>query len=94
MITNKYKINLESMPVVPLRGLSIFPYMMIHFDVGRPKSMKAIEVASMKEEPILLVTQKDAKTEDPKADDFYHWGTVANICLLYTSDAADDCCRV
>ncbi|WP_099951282.1 endopeptidase La [Ezakiella peruensis] len=79
MITNKYKINLESMPVVPLRGLSIFPYMMIHFDVGRPKSMKAIEVASMKEEPILLVTQKDAKTEDPKADDFYHWGTVANI---------------
>ncbi len=79
MITNKYKINLESMPVVPLRGLSIFPYMMIHFDVGRPKSMKAIEVASMKEEPILLVTQKDAKTEDPKSDDFYHWGTVANI---------------
>lgn len=79
MITNKYKINLESMPVVPLRGLSIFPYMMIHFDVGRPKSMKAIEIASMKEEPILLVTQKDAKTEDPKADDFYHWGTVANI---------------
>lgn len=79
MSYNNYKIHLESMPVVPLRGLSIFPYMFTHFDVARPKSVKAIEVASMTESPILLVTQKEARVENPDKDDFYHWGTVCSV---------------
>lgn len=79
MSYNNYKIHLESMPVVPLRGLSIFPYMFTHFDVARPKSVKAIEVASMTESPILLVTQKEARVENPNNEDFYHWGTVCSV---------------
>ena len=76
---DNYDKNRVSMPIVPLRGLSIFPNMIIHFDVGRLKSIKAIELASMSESNILLVTQKDATVENPSLDDFYHWGTVASI---------------
>lgn len=79
MTEKNYKINLDSMPVVPLRGLSIFPYMITHFDVSRPKSVKAIELASVNEGPLLLVTQKEARVENPRPEDYYNWGTVVEI---------------
>ena len=46
-------------PLLPLRGLVVFPYMILHFDVGRPKSIKALEEAMMKDQMILLAAQKD-----------------------------------
>lgn len=75
----EFKINTKELPLIPLRGMTVFPHMVVHFDVGRDKSTKALEAASMGESEILLCTQIDPKTEDPKEDEFYHTGTVAKI---------------
>ncbi|NLY08941.1 MAG: endopeptidase La [Tissierellia bacterium] len=66
-------------PVIPLRNLTVFPQMVTHFDVGRPKSIKALEMAEMSGEPILLVTQRDGRTEEPTADEFFHLGTLSKV---------------
>ena len=58
-----YKI--KHIPLIPLRGMSVFPHMVIHFDVGREKSLNALEKAMVNDSLILLCTQKDAKVEDP-----------------------------
>ncbi|MDO5716499.1 MAG: endopeptidase La [Tissierellia bacterium] len=79
MTNTCYKIEKMNMPVIPLRGLSVFPYMVIHFDVGREKSMRAIEVASMKDSLVLLVTQKDPMIDNPSSSDYFQWGTVAKF---------------
>ncbi len=76
---NENNINKRELPLIPLRGMTIFPNMVVHFDVGRDRSTKALEMASMAESEILLCTQIDAKTENPKEDDFYHTGTIAKI---------------
>ncbi|EOC99606.1 endopeptidase La [Caldisalinibacter kiritimatiensis] len=77
----KYKVKTikKTMPLIPLRGLSVFPYMVIHFDVGRDKSIKALEEAMVNDSLIFLPTQKEAKVEMPTPDDFYHVGTVCKI---------------
>lgn len=67
------------LPMIPTRGITIFPNMVIHFDVGRKKSILALEEAMINEQEILLVTQKKAIEEDPKIDDIYKVGTVCNI---------------
>ena len=67
------------LPLIPLRGLTIFPNMVIHFDVGREKSIAAREEAMVKGQYIALCTQKDVKTEDPKEDEIYEVGTLASI---------------
>ncbi len=69
----------ETLPVIPLRNIVVFPQMVTHFDVGRDKSIKAIEKAELNDSRILLLTQKDAKEIDPKADDVYKFGTIAII---------------
>ncbi|MDD2295934.1 MAG: endopeptidase La [Eubacteriales bacterium] len=69
----------EVMPLIPLRGLTVFPNMVLHFDIGREKSILALERAMMLNQSIFLTTQKDAETDLPTADDFYHMGTVARI---------------
>ncbi len=66
-------------PLIPLKGLTVFPNMVIHFDVGRTKSLKAIEEAMLNEERILLITQKDSSIEDPSKDEIYEIGTVVHI---------------
>ncbi len=68
-----------TLPVIPLRNIVVFPQMVTHFDVGRDKSIKAIEEAELENSKILLLSQKDAKVMDPTADDIYKYGTVANI---------------
>lgn len=68
-----------TLPVIPLRNLVVFPQMVTHFDVGRDKSIKAIEEAELENSKILLLSQKDAKVMEPTADDIYKYGTVANI---------------
>ncbi|HEY8361714.1 MAG TPA: endopeptidase La [Tissierellaceae bacterium] len=69
----------KTLPLIPLRGISIFPHMVVHFDVGREKSINALEKAMMNDATIFLCSQKDAKINDPTVDDFYHIGTVAKI---------------
>ncbi len=70
---------LETLPVIPLRNIVVFPQMVTHFDVGRDKSIKAIENAELKDSGVLLITQKDAKVMEPKEEDIYEVGTVAII---------------
>ncbi|MCX7950333.1 MAG: endopeptidase La [Clostridiales bacterium] len=67
------------LPLIPLRGLTIFPHMVLHFDVGRQKSILALEEAMVNDQTILLVTQKDLKIEDPTFEDIYRIGTVSKI---------------
>ena len=70
------------LPLLPLRGILVFPYMVIHLDVGREKSVQAIEEAMLKERAIFLATQKDAQTDDPGEEDIYTVGTVAEVKQL------------
>ena len=67
---------------MPLRGLAVFPYMVLHFDVGREKSIAALEKAMIEDQELFLVTQKDAKDDDPGFDDIYHVGTVSKVKQL------------
>jgi ATP-dependent Lon protease len=67
------------MPMIPLRGLSIFPYMVLHFDIGREKSISALEKAMIRNQMIFLVAQQDADTDLPTGEDFYRVGTIAKI---------------
>lgn len=73
---SKDKFNI---PVLPLRGVAIFPEMVMHFDVGREKSVKALEKAMKQDEMILAVAQKDAEIDDPQQEDLYTIGTIAQI---------------
>ena len=67
------------LPVMPLRGLVLFPNMVLHFDVGRKKSLAALEQSMMEQQRIFLVSQKKDETEDPGWDDLCRVGTVAEI---------------
>lgn len=68
-----------SLPMVALRGLSILPEMVRHFDVSRPKSIQAIEEAMLGDQKIFLTAQKDVETESPGVTDVYQTGCVATI---------------
>lgn len=70
------------LPLIPLRGITIFPYMVLHFDVGREKSIAALEEAMLNNAEIFLSAQKDAKTEEPKEEDIYNIGTLCSIKQL------------
>ncbi len=67
------------LPVLPLRGLMVFPHTVLHFDVGRPKSVAALEKSMMEDQKIFLVAQMDADVEDPALEDLYTVGTVASV---------------
>ena len=69
----------REIPRLPLRGVLVFPYMVIHLDVGRKKSVNAIEEAMMNNKEIFLATQKEAQTDEPEIDDIYAAGTIAEI---------------
>ena len=68
-----------SLPMLPLRGLMIFPQMVLHFDVGRKKSVAALEQAMISNQKIFLVAQREIDVDDPTVDDIYHVGTIAQI---------------
>ncbi|MDU2672233.1 MAG: endopeptidase La [Clostridium sp.] len=68
-----------TLAVIPLRGITIFPNMIIHFDVGREKSIAAIEEAMKENGEIFLVSQVDPEIEDPTKDDVYFIGTISKI---------------
>lgn len=67
------------LPMVPLRGMTIMPEMVVHFDVSRPRSIEAVQEAMQEEQEIFLVTQKSVEIEDPGMDDVYEIGIVAKI---------------
>jgi len=71
--------SLCKLPVLPLRGMMVFPHMVLHFDVGRPKSVAALEKAMMEDQRIFLVAQKDAEVDEPHMTDLCKVGTVAVI---------------
>ncbi|MBP3929153.1 MAG: endopeptidase La [Peptostreptococcaceae bacterium] len=79
----KKYVNIErELPLVALRGLAIFPYMILSFDVGREISLNALESAMEDDEMIFLTSQKDSSVDEPTSDDYYHTGTVCKIKQL------------
>ncbi len=67
------------MPILALRGLAVFPEQTVHFDVGRAKSVRALEAAMKEDQTLLLIPQKDLMVDDPKLKDLYGVGTVAKV---------------
>ena len=63
------------MPAIALRGTTILPGMVVHFDISRKRSMKAIEAAMVQDQKIFLVTQRNSRQETPELRDLYQTGT-------------------
>ncbi|WP_312711801.1 endopeptidase La, partial [Proteiniclasticum ruminis] len=72
----------RTLPMIPLRGITIFPYMVLHFDVGREKSIASLDEAMMKDQEIFLVPQKESKLENPAKEDLLSIGTLCVIRQL------------
>lgn len=72
----------KEMPAVALRGMTILPSMIVHFDISREKSIKAVEKAMLENQEIFVVTQRDAEAEEPEEKDLYRVGTVVTIKQL------------
>lgn len=70
---------IQVLPAIAFRGTAILPGMIVHFDVSRERSVKAIEAAMLNDQKIFLVTQKDPEVETPEISDLYHVGTIAYI---------------
>lgn len=70
------------LPLLPLRGLTVFPFMTLYFDVGREKSIKALEEAMINDQLIFLVAQKDASSDEPDTSEIYSIGTVSKVKQL------------
>ncbi|WP_333887151.1 endopeptidase La [Clostridium sp.] len=71
--------SFRELPLIPLRGITIFPYMVLHFDVGREKSILALEKAMLEEQKVFLTAQRQAKTEEPGKEDIFKTGTICNV---------------
>lgn len=71
--------NNVRIPLIPLRGLLVYPTMVVHLDVGRPKSVQALEKVMMEEQEIFLTTQKEVSTEEPTAEEIYQIGILAKV---------------
>ena len=78
----KKTVKKQTLPLLPLRGLTVFPYMILTFDVGREKSIRALDDAMLNNQMIFLVTQKDAKNDSPGEEDVYRVGTVSKVKQL------------
>src|SRR5689334_3977604 len=72
----------ETLPVLPLRDIVVFPYMIVPLFVGREKSIRALEDVMREEKRILLVAQKNPADDDPPADAIYEVGTLAQVLQL------------
>ena len=70
------------MPLLPLRGMVVFPYMIIHLDAGRERSVAALERAMTENRRVLLCAQRDPDVNEPKREDLYDVGTVAEVRQL------------
>ena len=79
MFSGREKTETRTLPMMPIRDLVIFPYMMIPFVVGRESSIRALDEALAGDKKILLATQHDATADDPKPGEIYQVGTISNI---------------
>jgi ATP-dependent Lon protease len=79
MLTSKEKSETRRLPMMPIRDVVIFPHMMTPFVVGRESSVRALEEALSGDKKIFLATQHDASVDEPRPDEIYNVGTVANI---------------
>jgi ATP-dependent Lon protease len=79
MVTSRDKTETKRLPMMPIRDVVIFPYMMTPFVVGRESSVHALEEALAGEKRIFLATQHDASIDEPRPDEIYSVGTIANI---------------
>ncbi len=79
MLTSKEKSDTRRLPMMPIRDVVIFPYMMTPFVVGRESSVRALEEALGADKKIFLATQHDASVDEPRPDEIYSVGTIANI---------------
>ena len=74
--------TIKTIPLLPLRGLLVFPAVIMHLDVGRIKSINALEAAMVGDRKILLASQKDAELDEPSPEEIYQTGTVAEVRQL------------
>ena len=79
MTTAKEKYESKKLPMMPIRDVVIFPFMMTPFVVGRESSVRALEEALAADKKIFLATQHDASIDEPKANEIYQVGTIVNI---------------
>src|ERR1700759_3658845 len=79
MLSSKEKSDTRKLPMMPIRDVVIFPHMMTPFVVGRESSVRALEEALAADKKIFLATQHDASIDEPRPNDIYQVGTVANI---------------
>jgi ATP-dependent Lon protease len=77
--TSKEKFETRKLPMMPIRDVVIFPFMMTPFVVGRESSVRALEEALAADKKIFLATQHDASIDEPKANEIYQVGTIVNI---------------
>lgn len=73
------KHRMRRLPLLPLRGLLVYPSMVLHLDVGREKSVRALEKAMVDDSMILLCSQSEVNIEEPKTEDIYRIGTIAKV---------------
>lgn len=79
METDNRTVEKKIYPLIAMRGLTIFPYMTLPFDIGRDKSVKALEASMESEQLVVLVTQKDAQVDSPEENEIYNVGTLSKI---------------
>src|SRR5271156_1534374 len=79
MISSKEKSDTRRLPMMPIREIVIFPHMMTPFVVGRESSVRALEEALAGDRKIFLATQHDASVDEPRPNEIFSVGTVANI---------------
>src|ERR1700686_3146266 len=79
MLTSKEKSDTKRLPMMPIRDVGLFPFMMTPFVVGRESSVRALEEALSADRKIFLATQHDASIDEPKAKDIFQVGAICNI---------------
>lgn len=78
-VNTRMSKTIEKIPLLPLRGLLVYPSMVLHIDVGRARSVAALEHAMLNDNQIFLATQKDLRVEQPKEEELYSIGTLVNV---------------
>jgi ATP-dependent Lon protease len=77
-----HESNSDSLPVLPLRDVVVYPHMVIPLFVGREKSIKALEASMVENKQIFLVSQRKSSNDDPSAEDVYSVGTISSVLQL------------
>src|SRR6187397_3129653 len=80
--SNDQVTNMVQLPLLPLRDVVVFPHMVIPLFVGRPKSIKALELAMEAERRIMLVAQKAAAKDEPSVEDMFEVGCISTILQM------------